>query len=84
MRLSLVVPFLALVVAAGCSDDKPSANTLLAAPQAARLTLKTLSKDASSVCRANVAARDALLAKGGTDADGQIAALDNVVNDVCF
>jgi hypothetical protein len=84
MRISVALPFLALVATAACSDDKPNATQLIAAPKASRLTLKTLSKDASSVCRANVAARDGLLAKGSSDADGQVSALDNVINDVCF
>jgi hypothetical protein len=83
MRLAFAVPLVLLIVA-GCSDDKPVSSPMMTAPKAARLSLKSLPKDASSVCRANVASRDELLAKGDSGIEAQLNALDNVINDVCF
>ncbi len=81
MRLAYAVSLVVLLAA--CSDDKQSVSQQMMAPKAARLSLKTLSSDASSVCRANVASRDELLASGVGDGD-KLSALDNVISDVCY
>ena len=80
MRFGSLVPVVAVCVLAACSD-KQLEKTATTAPGKPRLSLQTLPNTASSVCRANVAARDRLVIKGGDQS--QLTALDAVIDDVC-
>jgi hypothetical protein len=82
MRFAIASTTAVLCLAAGCRDE-PRQNTLLAPPTPA-LTMRTLPRDASTICVANVRQRDQLLAKPQTTATTRtIIALGAVIDDVC-
>lgn len=84
MRLQHFMAAALLLAGVACTDDKPAKSGLVTAPQRPALTLTTLSKDASTVCVANVRHRDALLANPKTTSDSpDLAALNAVIDDVC-
>lgn len=84
MRVQFFCSALLLLAAVACTDDKPAKSGLVTAPQRPALTMTTLSKDASTVCVANVRQRDALLSNPKTTSDSpDLAALNAVIDDVC-
>ena len=84
MRFAIASTAALLCLAAGCRDDNRQSSPLFtAAPQPA-LTMRTLPKDASTICVANVRQRDQLSAKPQTAATSRtIIALGAVIDDVC-
>ena len=84
MRLQHLLAAALLLAGVACTDDKPAKSGLVTAPQRPALTMTTLSKDASTVCVANVRQRDALLSNPKTTSDSpDLAALNAVIDDVC-
>ena len=74
----------AVVLAAACTD-KPVERSGITAPGKLRLTMSSLPGNASTVCVANVRARDALLARPVGDAQqAKLEALDVVIDDTCY
>jgi len=84
MRLA-IAGFAAIVcVAVACRDDNQLNSANLTSPPKPVLTVKTLPKDASTICVANVRQRDQLLAKPQTAVTSRrITALGAVIDDVC-
>jgi hypothetical protein len=83
MRFAIASTAALLCLAAGCRDDRQSSLPVTAPPQPA-LTMRTLPKDASTICVANVRQRDQLSAKPQTAATSRtIIALGAVIDDVC-
>jgi len=84
MRVQFLFTAALLLAGVACTDDKPANSGLVTAPQRPALTMTTLSKDASTVCVANVRQRDALLANPKTTSDSpELTALNSVIDDVC-
>ena len=84
MRVHFLCTALLVMAAVACTDDKPAKSGLVTAPQRPALTMTTLSKDASTVCVANVRQRDALLSNPKTTSDSpELTALNAVIDDVC-
>ena len=83
MRLA-IAGFAAIVcVAVACRDDNQLSANLTSPPKPV-LTVRTLPKDASTICVANVRQRDQLLAKPQTAVTSRrITALGAVIDDVC-
>jgi hypothetical protein len=83
VRLSIAVITLCFAVA--CKDDRPARSHSLTAPERPGLTLKTLPKDAPTICVASVGHRDRLLAiKNPTAATARdLNSLNAVIDDVC-
>ena len=75
---------LALLCLVACTDDRQQQTSLATAPAAPSLTMRTLPKDASTICVASVRQRDALIAKPKTKtAASDRLALDALIDDVC-
>jgi hypothetical protein len=84
MRLAIASTAALLCLAAGCRDDYRQNSLPVTAPPQPALTMRTLPKDASTICVANVRQRDQLSAKPQTAATSRtIIALGAVIEDVC-
>ena len=84
MRYPLAGMAVMLCLVAGCRDDHPSDSSLVTAPPQPALTMRTLPKDASTICVASVRQRDALIAKPKAKTAMQDRlALDALIDDVC-
>jgi hypothetical protein len=74
----------AMLCVAGCRNDQPLRSGLVTEPPLPSLTMRTLPKDASTICVASVRQRDALIAKPKTKTAAQDRlALDVLIDDVC-
>jgi len=84
MRFAIGAVAAMLCLAAACRDDHRQNPLLATAPPQPALTLRTLPRNASTICVANVRQRDQLLAKPQTAATSRkIIALGAVIDDVC-
>jgi len=84
MRFAIAGTAALLCLAAGCRDDSRQSSLTVTAPPQPALTMRTLPKDASTICVANVRQRDQLSAKPQTAATSRtIIALGAVIDDVC-
>ena len=85
MRFAIASTATVLCLVAGCRDDHRQSSLLATAPPQPALTMRTLPKDASTICAANVRQRDQLLATPQTAATSRtIIALGAVIDDVCY
>ena len=77
---------LSIVLAAAACTDNPADRALTTAPGKPRLSMSTISSDASTICVANVRARDQLLAQPLAEgaSSSKIGALDAVIEDTCY
>lgn len=83
MRFAIASTAAVLCLAAGCRDQRQNPLLDTAPPQPA-LTMRTLPRNASTICVANVRQRDQLLSQSQTAATTRtIAALGAVIDDVC-
>ena len=84
MRFAIGAVAAMLCLATACRDDHRQNPLLATAPPQPALTLRTLPRNASTICVANVRQRDQLLAKPQTAATSRkIIALGAVIDDVC-
>lgn len=89
MRLASALPLLALVLVLAACTDEPIEKKVLApsTTKSAELTAESLSSGVSTVCAANVKARDEMrAARGGNVRASQteeLTALDAMIDDTC-
>ena len=82
--MRVVIVAVAAILCGACRDDHPLNSATITAPPQPALTMRTLPKDASTICVANVRQRDQLLTKPQTDATSRkVIALGAVIDDVC-
>jgi hypothetical protein len=77
---------LSIVLAAAACTDNPADRALTTAPGKPRLSMSTLPSDASTICVANVRARDELLAHAPAEgaSSSKLDALGAVIEDTCY
>jgi hypothetical protein len=77
---------LSVVLAAAACTDAPVERSATTAPGKARLTMSSLPAHASTVCVANVRARDEIVASSAAidNRQAKLDALDVVIDDTCY